>query len=90
MEARKTIPMVPARALGQLASAMIEDIDDDGVVYVSVGGGEAEPARIAAMPGLALAPGQAVLVLIEAESPVIVSPLLARLAGPPPFGLVGP
>jgi hypothetical protein len=82
----KVLPMARAReeAIGQLASAVVDRIDEDGTVFVAISDAPPERARIAAAPGLALVAGTAVLVLIEREGPVIVSTILSRLAEPPP------
>lgn len=76
-----------ASEAGQLASARIESVDDEGVVRITVGDGPAVVARIASGPELplpALVPGAEVLVLVEPEqAPVIVSAILARLPAAP-------
>lgn len=84
----KILPMVAAqaRASGQLASAVIERIDDDGLVHVTLGDAPSVPARIAVPPGAASTwqPGTPVLVLLEDDAaPIIVSAILDRIAPPP-------
>jgi hypothetical protein len=89
----KVLPLHAAQArahaadAGQLASARIESVDDEGVVRVSIGDAPAVVARIAASPELpvqALVPGAEVLVLVEPDqAPVVVSTILARLPAIP-------
>jgi hypothetical protein len=86
MKASKVLSIGRPRE-GQLATAIVDHVDEEGVVLVAIDGGEPEPARIAATPGLssgAFTPGTQVLVLLDPESPIVVSPILTRLAGTPP------